>query len=226
MSNTDILVIDDEPQICKLLEMSLHAAGFRTQAVPSGKEGIVALSMHTVDLVLLDIGLPDMSGHEVLKEIRTWYEKPVIILSVQNTEQDIVKALDNGANDYIVKPFRTGELLARIRTALRNNISKDVAQLLRFGSLCIDLVNRIVHKNDEELKLTQTEYNLLVLFAQNEGKVLTHRYLLRSVWGPVYTEQTQYLRVFIAQLRKKIEDKIDRPAFIKTEPGVGYRFSG
>jgi len=226
MNEPEILVIDDEPQICKLLEITLQAAGYKVHKAHTAKDGLTALAMHPTDLVLLDIGLPDKSGHEVLREIRQWYDKPVMILSVQSGEEDIVRALDNGADDYLVKPFRSGELLARIRTVLRKKITAGKDAQLHFGNLDIDLLNRVVRKNGEDIKLTQTEYNLLVLFAQNEGRALTHRYLLKSVWGPAYAEQTQYLRVFIAQLRKKIEDNINKPQFIKTESGIGYRFTG
>lgn len=226
MNNPEILVIDDEVQICKLLEIALKADGYKVNIAHTAKDGIAQLSTHPADIVLLDIGLPDKNGHEVLKEIRQWYNQPVIILSVQSAEEDIVAALDNGANDYLVKPFRTGELLARIRTATRHRIAGDKEPVQVYGNLSIDLVNRVVKKNGEVIKLTQTEYNLLILFAQNEGKALTHRYLLKAVWGPTFVEETQYLRVFIAQLRKKIEDNINQPEYIKTESGVGYRFSG
>lgn len=179
---------------------------------------------HPPELILLDIGLPDESGHIVLQKLRKWYTAPIIILSVQKAEEDIIKALDNGANDYLTKPFRTGELLARIRSALRNAISEEEQQLLTFGSLQVDLVARTVMKEGELLKLTSTEYNLLALLIKNEGKVLTHQFLLRAIWGPGYINQSQYLRVFIAQLRKKIEDDSNRPKYLLTESGVGYRF--
>lgn len=226
MNEPEILVIDDEPQICKLLEITLSAEGYSIIKAHTAKDGLTSLATHPADMVLLDIGLPDRNGHEVLQEIRQWYDKPVIILSVQSGEEDIVRALDNGADDYLVKPFRSGELLARIRMALRKSITTEKGSQLEFGNLDIDLLNRVVRKNGESIKLTQTEYNLLVLFVQNEGKALTHRYLLKSIWGPAYSEQTQYLRVFIAQLRKKIEDDINKPQYIKTESGIGYRFTG
>lgn len=160
----------------------------------------------------------------VLQKLRKWYTEPIIILSVQKSEDDIIKALDNGANDYLSKPFRTGELLARIRSALRNNIQEEAETILHFGNLHIDLTARTVMKNNELLKLTSTEYNLLALLVKNEGKVLTHHYLLRAIWGPGYINQSQYLRVFIAQIRKKIEDDPNRPTFLLTESGFGYRF--
>jgi len=176
------------------------------------------------DLGRLDLGLPDKSGHEVLKALRQWYTNPVIILSVQQDEESIVMALDNGANDFLSKPFRTGELLARIRSALRTALIEDSNPVIGGADLEIDLTARTVKKNKELLKLTLTEYSLLALLARNEGKVLTHQYLLRAIWGPGFISQSQYLRVFIAQLRKKIETDPNRPEFILTESGVGYRF--
>jgi two-component system KDP operon response regulator KdpE len=175
---------------------------------------------------LLDLGLPDTSGHEVLKHLREWYSKPIIIISVESNEQDIVRALDNGANDYVVKPFRTGELIARVKSALRNALPQSNTLKIEFSEITIDLVARVVEKKGQAIKLTATEYSLLSLLARNEGKVLTHQYLLRQIWGPHYHEQSQYLRVFIGQLRKKIEDDANRPKYIITESGVGYRFIG
>jgi two-component system, OmpR family, KDP operon response regulator KdpE len=170
------------------------------------------------------LGLPDENGHSVLKKLREWYTKPIIILSVQSSEEDIVKALYNGANDYLVKPFRTGELLARIRSALRSAANEENNPLVDAGDLQIDLAARTVKKKNEIVKLTATEYKLISLLAQHEGKVLTHQYLLREIWGPGYINQSQYLRVFIAQLRKKVETDANRPEHILTESGVGYRF--
>ena len=168
--------------------------------------------------------MPDESGHVVLEKLREWYTKPIIILSVQSSEEDIVKALDAGANDYLVKPFRTGELLARIRSLLRSSSSESENPILTSNDLQIDLSLRIVKKKNEPIKLTVTEYNLLALLIKNEGKVLTHQYLLRAIWGPSYISQSQYLRVYIAQLRKKIEDDLNKPRHIITESGIGYRF--
>jgi two-component system KDP operon response regulator KdpE len=222
MNKAGILVIDDEPQIRKLLEITLQSNDYLVTLASTGKEGIAAAAIHPPDLILLDLGLPDLDGHLVLQEFREWYTNPIVILSVQSDEEDIVKALDNGANDYLTKPFRTGELLARIRSALRRAV-KEVAAVINIGSLQIDLSQRIVKKAGEPIKLTSTEYTLLALFARNEGKVLTHHYLLREVWGPAYIKQSQYLRVFIAQLRKKIEDDPNRPVHLVTESGVGYR---
>jgi len=220
------LIIDDEAQIRKLLEITLQSNDYTVSSCANARDGIVAASTHPPDLIILDLGLPDINGHEVLKQLREWFTNPIIILSVQNDEQDIVNALDNGANDYLVKPFRTGELLARIRSALRTKMPEESTPAITAGNLEIDLSLRTVRKNGDIIKLTSTEYTLLALFARNEGKVLTHHYLLREVWGPGFINQSQYLRVFIAQLRKKIEDDPNRPGFLVTESGVGYRFIG
>lgn len=224
MNKAEILIIDDEPQIRKLLEITLQSNGFAVKCAISAKEGMIMAANHPPELILLDLGLPDQSGHTVLKSLRQWYTNPVIILSVQKNEEDIIKALDNGANDYLSKPFRTGELLARIRSALRQINAEEKDTLLKVDTLEIDLSTRTVKKDNQLLKLTGTEYSLLALLVKNEGKVLTHQYLLRAIWGPGYINQSQYLRVFIAQLRKKIEDDPNRPKFLLTESGVGYRF--
>jgi two-component system, OmpR family, KDP operon response regulator KdpE len=224
MLKPTVLVIDDEVQISKLLEITLRSHDFVVSSVTTAKDGISSIAQHPPDLVLLDIGLPDQSGHDVLKHLREWYSKPILIISVQSDERDIVKALDSGADDYIVKPFRTGELIARIRTALRHSVVEENKTQINFSGLSIDLVSRSVKKNGNLIKLTATEYSLLSLLARNEGKVLTHQYLLTQIWGQHYLEQSQYLRVFIGQLRKKIEDDPNRPTFIITESGVGYRF--
>ncbi len=226
MNSGEILVIDDEVQIRKLLEITLQSNDFTVKEAATAKEGLTMAANHPPDLIILDLGLPDDSGHTVLKKLREWYTRSIIILSVQNSEEDIVKALDNGANDYLVKPFRTGELLARIRSSIRLNISETNMTVLDHGDLKLDLAARTVKRNNEILKLTTTEYTLLVLFAQNEGKVLTHQYLLKQVWGPTYLNESQYLRVYIAQLRKKIENDPNKPQHLITESGVGYRFVG
>lgn len=226
MNKGNILIVDDEHQICRLLEITLQSNDYNTIIAHTAHEGIIAAASHSPDLILLDLGLPDESGHEVLRKLREWYSKPIIIVSVQNDESNIIKALDNGANDYLVKPFRTGELLARIRTALRNSISGEKSSLIKCGNLVIDLVARTVKKDDEFIKLTSIEYSLLALLAKNEGRVLTHQFLLQQIWGPGYIDQSQYLRVFIAQLRKKIETDPNLPQIIITASGVGYRFVG
>lgn len=224
MNDFEILIIDDEVQIRKLLEITLQSHDYKIHKAANAHEGMIMAANHPPDLIILDLGLPDENGHEVLKKIREWYNKPVIILSVQSNEADIVKALDNGANDYLIKPFRTGELLARIRSSLRSSASEENNPVIICNNIQINLSERTVKKNNESVKLTVTEYNLLTLLAKNAGKVLTHQYLLRQVWGPGYINQSQYLRVFIAQLRKKIEDDPNRPEHIITESGVGYRF--
>jgi two-component system KDP operon response regulator KdpE len=224
MSSVEILVIDDEVQIRKLLEITLQSHDYKVVQAATGKEGLIIAANHPPDIVLLDLGLPDESGHTVLKKLREWYSKPIIILSVQSSEEDIVTALDNGANDYLVKPFRTGELLARIRTVLRASTAEPENPVLIFNDLQIDLAARVVKKSDDPIKLTATEYSLLTLLAKNEGRVLTHHYLLKEIWGPSYINESQYLRVFVAQLRKKIEYDANKPAHVITESGVGYRF--
>ena len=224
-NSAEILIIDDEIQIRKLLEIALDSNGYKTIFAVNGKEGIALAANHQPDLIILDLGLPDEDGQIVLKRLREWYKKPILILTVKNTEEEIVKALDSGANDYLAKPFRTQELLARIRTALRNLNQNENEPIIEFGEISIDFTSRIVKLKNEILKLTTTEYNLLSILVKNEGRVLTHQYLLKQVWGNSYSDQTQYLRVFVAQLRKKIEEDPNRPKYIITESGVGYRFN-
>jgi two-component system KDP operon response regulator KdpE len=226
MNNPSILVIDDEVQIRKLLTITLQSNSYKVIEASTGKEGVHLVSSQAPALVLLDLGLPNENGHEVLRHLREWFSNPIIIISVQSNEEDIVKALDNGADDYLIKPFRTGELLARIRTALRKSGIEPNISTLKFQDLSIDFENRVVKKNDNPIKLTSTEYSLLSLFGRNEGKALTHRYLLNQVWGASHQNESQYLRVFVAQLRKKIETDPNRPIHIITESGVGYRFVG
>lgn len=219
-----ILIVDDEVQIRRLLEITLSASGYKISEAATAKEALtLAATVHPV-VVILDLGLPDMDGLVVIKKLREWYQKPIIILSVRNSEEDIITALDNGANDYLSKPFRTGELLARLRVAIRQGQDASDNACLTFGSLSVDIANHMVRKNSELIKLTSTEYSLLALLAKNEGRVLTHQYILKEVWGMGYVEQTQYLRVFVAQLRKKIEDDPSKPTLLNTESGIGYRF--
>jgi two-component system KDP operon response regulator KdpE len=220
----EILIIDDEEEILRLLEISLQNNEFKVVKALRGREGLIMASNHPPALILLDLGLPDMSGHDVLKNLRNWYTNPILILSVQNSEEDIVRALDNGANDYLVKPFRTAELLARIRSALRAIVKDQRNSQIRFGNVTVDLKNRSVKIEDEIIKLTPIEYNLLQLLVINEGKVLTHQYLLKQIWGPGFINQSQYLRVYVAQLRKKLEPDPNNPVHILTESRVGYRF--
>lgn len=224
MNKPCILVVDDEIQIRKLLKLTLHSAGYSVIEASTGKEGIQLASIRPPDLILLDLGLPDSDGKDVLKGLREWFFSPVIILSGRDSENEIVSALDNGANDYLVKPFRTGELLARIRNSLRQIASKEQNHIIQTADLVIDLINRVVKKNNLPIKLTATEYSLLTLLARNHNKVLTHQYILKQIWGPTYAEQSQYLRVFVGQIRKKIEDDPNHPKILITEPAIGYRF--
>lgn len=218
-----VVVCDDESQIRKILTISLESADYKVIEAENGKDAITQIATSHPQLVILDLGLPDRDGLSVLKEIRTWTSVPVIILSVKNSEEDIVKALDLGADDYLTKPFNTSELLARIRANIRRTITGDEETVFQNGDLVIDLASRIVKKANTEIKLTNTEYLLLVLLAKNTDKVLTHRYILKEIWGPSAVENSQYLRVFIGQLRKKIEDDYSNPGIILTESGVGYR---
>lgn len=217
-----IVVIDDEPQIRKILRITLEGQDYKVVEASTAKDGIVQAGTAHPNLIILDLGLPDQDGLDLLKELRGWSNVPIIILSVRNSEEDIVTALDNGADDYLTKPFNTAELLARIRACLRKSQLQQES-VFKNGLLTVDFVSHVVKKNDEELKLTNTEYSLLLLFVKNIGKVLTHRFILKEIWGPSYFEQTQYLRVFIGQLRKKIEDDVSEPKMILTESGVGYR---
>lgn len=224
MNNAEVLIIDDEPQIRKLLRIILESNDYKVVEAGSGIEGQHLAANHSPELVLLDLGLPDISGHEVLTELRSWYEKPVIILSVQDAEEDIIRALDNGATDYLTKPFRSGELLARIRASIRISQHLEIHPTIQAEDLEIDLSSHTVYRDKKIVNLTSTEYNLLALLARNQGKVLTHQYLLKSIWGLGAQTETQYLRVFIAQLRKKLEKDPNHPAHFITVSGVGYRF--
>lgn len=224
MNRAEILIIDDEPQIRKLLQINLESNDYKVIQASNGQEGLRLAASHPPDLILLDIGLPDKSGHEILKDLREWYNNPVIILSVQDNESDIIAALDHGATDYLTKPFRTGELLARIRAAIRRSLSEVNESAISCGDIEIDLTARLVRRSGETVKLTSTEYNLLALFAKNEGRVLTHQYILKQIWGVGRQTETQYLRVFVGTLRKKIEENPNIPQHIITVSGVGYRF--
>lgn len=224
MKQDKILVIDDEPQIRKLLRISLESNNYKVISASTGSEGINLAANHAPDLIILDLGLPDQNGHNILLHLREWFDKAIIILSVQNSEKDIVQALDNGATDYLSKPFRTGELMARIRASLRMNRKDEINPVVQTGNIEIDLACKTLKKEQEPIKLTSTEYNLMALFAQNIGKVLTHQYILKQIWGLGAIMETQYTRVYVAQLRKKIEDDPNHPKHLVTESGVGYRF--
>lgn len=224
MNKAEILVIDDEPQIRKLLEITLESNDYKVVLAETAREGILKAANHPPELIILDLGLPDKSGHEVIRELRTWYNKALIVLSVQDSEEDIVRALDEGATDYLTKPFRNAELLARIRSAIRRNHTSNTKTIIELGDLELDIPGRVLKKDGDILKLTSTEFNLIVLFFKNEGRVLTHQFILKEIWGVGYQTETQYLRVFVNTLRKKIEDDPNHPKYIITQSRVGYRF--
>ncbi len=217
------LVIDDEPQIRRLLRVTLEANGYRVFDAATGQDGVAQAAQRRPDVVLLDLGLPDLEGVEVLKRLREWSKVPVIILSVRDREDDKVAALDAGADDYVTKPFNSAELLARLRVALRHARPTTESSVFRSGPLEVDLTARLVKQNGLEVRLTATEYALLRLFVQHAGKVLTHRHILREVWGPNHVNQTHYLRVYLAHLREKLEVNPAQPEHFITEAGVGYR---
>lgn len=219
------LIIDDEVQIRRLLRANLEANGYRVLEAATGQEGIAQAAQGRPEVVILDLGLPDMDGVAVLKRLREWSRVPVVVLSVRDREEDKVAALDNGADDYVTKPFSTGELLARLRAAQRHAQPGAEVSVFRTGPLEVDLTARVVRLKGLEIRLTATEYSLLRLFIQHAGKVLTHRHALREVWGPNAVEHTHYLRVYIAHLREKLEADPSEPRLIVTEPGVGYRLT-
>lgn len=217
------LVIDDEAQIRRLLRVTLEANGYRVFDAATGQDGITEAAQRRPDVVLLDLGLPDLEGVEVLKRLREWSRVPVIILSVRDREDDKVAALDAGADDYVTKPFNSAELLARLRAALRHAQPQGVDAIIQVGKVEVDLSSRMVRKAGEEVRLTPIEYSLLRLLVTHAGKVLTHRQLLMEVWGAKALDQSHYLRVHIAHLREKLEDNPAAPELIITEPAVGYR---
>lgn len=218
-----VLVIDDEVQIRRLLKISLEAAGYKVFEAANGQEGLSEAALRRPDVVVLDLGLPDVDGVTVLKRLREWSQVPVVVLSVRDREDEKVAALDNGADDYLTKPFGTGELLARLRVAQRHARPAADAPVFKAGRLEVDMTARLVKVNGQPVKLTATEYALLQLFVRHAGKVLTHRQILKEVWGPTYTEQTHYLRVYMTHLREKIEANPSEPELLVTESGIGYR---
>jgi two-component system, OmpR family, KDP operon response regulator KdpE len=222
-----VLVIDGEPQVQRLLTVALRANGYRVSTAMDGQRGIAAAAQHRHDAIILDLGLPDMNGLEVLKNVREWTQTPVIILTVQDGESEKVESLDSGADDYVTKPFNTAELLARVRAAIRRaNRGQTEEPLRRFGHIEVDLGSRRVTRDGQPVRLTATEYVLLRLFVQHAGKVLTHHQILREVWGVEHENQTQYLRVYMVRLREKLEADPAEPVLFATEPGVGYRLIG
>lgn len=220
-----ILVIDDEIQIRRFLRFSLEAHGYRVYEAETGQDGLLYTAKIRPDLIILDLGLPDISGHDVLRKLREWTQTPVIVLSVNNTDRDKVLALDSGADDYLTKPFSVEELMARIRTTMRHTQPTPEEPVITFGDVQIDFTRRLITKRGRAVKLTPTEYALFKLMATHAGRVLTQQQILREVWGAEYVNETHYLRVYFAQLRQKLEDNPALPKLLITEPGVGYRLA-
>lgn len=226
MNQSRILVVDDEPQIQRFLKPSLTAAGYEVVEAGTGAEALKAVATQAPDLVILDLGLPDMDGKEVIASLRGWSDIPIVILSARDRESEKIAALDLGADDYVEKPFGIGELTARIRTALRHRGRRDaIPTVIEVDGLTIDPIKRIVSRGGELVHLTPKEYDLLLLLARHTGRVVTHRTLLTTVWGPAHGDDLHYLRVFIGQLRQKIEQDPTQPRIVRTEPGVGYRMA-
>lgn len=220
------LVIDDETQIQRLLTIALEAGGYRVATAGTGQEGLAMIANHRHDVIILDLGLPDVSGLMVLKQLREWTHTPVIVLTVQDGEAEKVQALDDGADDYVTKPFNTAELLARLRASIRRaNQGQSREPVFSFGELKVDLATRRVTLHGQPVRLTAKEYALVRLFIQHAGKVLTHRQILREVWGASHENDTQYLRVYLMRLREKLEPDPAAPPLFLTEPGVGYRLA-
>jgi len=226
MTGPRVLVVDDEPQIQRFLKPSLAAAGFDVVPATTGSEALKAAAIAAPDVIVLDLGLPDMDGKDVIRQIRVWSKVPIIVLSARDRESEKIAALDLGADDYVNKPFGIGELTARIRTALRHASSQQVEVLqLTAGSLAVDLAARSVTQAGQTIKLTPKEFELLAILVRNAGRVVTHRQILTAVWGPAHAEDLQYLRVFVAQLRQKLRSQTEGTDVIQTEPGIGYRLA-
>ncbi len=218
-----VLVIDDEPQIRKFLHISLSANGYDVIEAETATQGIALARAQPPDLIILDLGLPDMNGQDAISILRETLDTPIIILSVRSQELDKVEALDRGANDYIVKPFGIAELMARVRVVLRPRAAKDNADMVEAGPIRIDLARRIVTRDGEEVRLSKKEWDLLAFLARKPDHVLTHKVILKEIWGPAHVDDTAYLRVYVNQLRQKLEPQPAQPSLIVTEPGVGYR---
>jgi two-component system KDP operon response regulator KdpE len=219
------LIVDDEVQIRRLLCVVLEGENYQVHEAETGQQGLMEIASRRPDVILLDLGLPDLDGLEVLKRLREWSEAPVLVLTVRDDDQSKVAALDAGAEDYVTKPFSTPELLARLRAVQRKTRPKEETSVFENGDLIVDLTARTVTRGGHEVKLTATEYALLRLFVRHPGRVLTHRYILREIWGPKSEEHRQYLRVYVTHLRQKIERDPTNPSLIRTEPGIGYRFA-
>lgn len=219
-----ILIVDDEPQIRKMLNIFLDASDFKIEESDSGKQAIRMAASIKPDLMLLDLGLPDMDGKEIIPAIRAWSQMPIVVLSVRSNDDEIAKALNMGADDYVIKPFNADVLLARIHANLRKSVVREAGEPeLVNGSIRMDLVRHEVYVDDERVAFTPKEYELLRYFIVNRGKMLTHKQILKEIWGPAHSEDTQYLRVYVGQVREKIEPNASRPSIIVTEPGIGYR---
>jgi two-component system KDP operon response regulator KdpE len=224
MTTVRVLVVDDDAQILRALRTSLNARGYEVQTAPNGETALEILSRDNVDLVILDLGLPGIDGHEVIRRVRGWSDVPIIVLSVRDSQEQKVTALDSGADDHVSKPFEMEELLARMRAVRRRSSSEPPRAVLRFGQLEVDLEREAVKLESELVHLTPTEYRMLEAMATHPGKLLTHTWLLQKVWGPSYAQESHYLRVYIRQLRRKLRDDPARPRFILTESGLGYRW--
>jgi two-component system KDP operon response regulator KdpE len=224
--NPVALIIDDEVQIRRLLRLVLEGENYKVHEAETGQLGLMEIATRKPDVVLLDLGLPDLDGLQVLKRLREWSEVPVIVLTVRDDVQEKVAALDSGADDYITKPFSSPELLARLRAAQRKTRPSEEVSVFSSGDLVVDLTAHVVTRAGREIKLSATEYALLRLFVKHPGRVLTHRHILREIWGPKSEEHRQYLRVYVTHLRQKIEADPAKPSLIQTQPGIGYRFTG
>ncbi len=222
---TSILIIDDEPQIRRFLQIGLSSQGYQIFESPNGGQGLSIAALEVPDMIILDLGLPDIDGQDVLKQLREFYSGPIIVLSVRNSENEKVTALDSGANDYMVKPFGIKELLARIRSLLRLYGDKQaISPVFDDGNLHIDLANRRVHVGEDEVKLSRKEFDLLRMLMTYSGRIVTQQQLLKEIWGDSHAEDSHYLRIFIGKIRTKLGDDPSNPKYIETEPGVGYRF--
>lgn len=225
-AKTQVLVVDDEAAILRFLKPALEANGYEMTSAASVAEATKCIASKSPDIVLLDLGLPDGDGKDVIRRIREWSDVPVVVLSARDRETEKIESLDLGADDYVNKPFNVGELLARMRTALRHRMQRKAeVPVLRVGGLEVDAVRHRVMRAGVELKLTPKEFELLSFLARHAGRVITHKQILAAVWGPAHTEDTQYLRVYVGQLRQKIEERADDPRIILTEPGIGYRIA-
>lgn len=220
---TCVLVVDDEPQLVRALGINLRARGYEVIAAPTGSEALRLAATHRPDVVLLDLGLPDMDGTDVIAGLRGWTDVPIVVLSARQDSRDKVGALDAGADDYVTKPFGMDELLARLRAALRRTSTSDTPAVVETAAFSVDLVTSRVRRDGHDVHLTPTEWHLLQVLAQNVGKLMSHAHLLREVWGPGYEKDAHYLRLYMTQLRRKLEPVPSRPRFLLTEPGLGYR---